>query len=173
MPNEEAVFSLAYTSGTILLLRLDAVTGLIHSSELKQESIVPRFLSGIATALRGRIPDVEVAVSLIIYTYDSDIYLFSLSREGRLRMWSCKKNQCITMLDLVSSPQAVTRSILNYGMKKTVNPKDEVYLCTYLKFDTGSEFNVLKLTPDSGLFKIGRLCTLLAPYVSIINAKQF
>ena len=50
VPQEEAQFALAYDTGAILLLRMDTITGLVHSSELKHESIMPRFLSGLATA---------------------------------------------------------------------------------------------------------------------------
>lgn len=49
--NEEALFALAYSTGPILLIRMDP-SGMVSVSELKQETMVPRFLSGIAGALR-------------------------------------------------------------------------------------------------------------------------
>ena len=49
--NEEALYALAYSTGPILLIRMDP-HGVVFVSELKQETIVPRFLSGIAGALR-------------------------------------------------------------------------------------------------------------------------
>jgi nuclear pore complex protein Nup160 len=50
--NEEALFALAYSTGLVLLIRMDPLSGMAGVSELKQETMVPRFLSGIAGALR-------------------------------------------------------------------------------------------------------------------------
>jgi hypothetical protein len=50
--NEEALFALAYSTGPILLIRMDPLSGMVSVIELKQETMVPRFLSGIAGALR-------------------------------------------------------------------------------------------------------------------------
>jgi len=50
--NEEALFALAYSTGPILLIRMDPLSGMVAVSELKNETMVPRFLSGIAGALR-------------------------------------------------------------------------------------------------------------------------
>lgn len=49
--DEEAVFVLAYPSGDVLLVR-QSVEGRCSSTELKSESIIPRFLSGIAGRFR-------------------------------------------------------------------------------------------------------------------------
>lgn len=48
---EEALFVFGYPTGELLLVR-QSFTGKCISQELKQETIVPRFLSGIAGALR-------------------------------------------------------------------------------------------------------------------------
>jgi hypothetical protein len=50
--NEEALFALAYSNGPILLIRMNPLSGMVAVNELKQETMVPRFLSGIAGALR-------------------------------------------------------------------------------------------------------------------------
>jgi hypothetical protein len=50
--NEEALFALAYSTGPVLLIRMNPLSGVVRVSELKQETMVPRFLSGIAGALR-------------------------------------------------------------------------------------------------------------------------
>lgn len=49
--DEEAVFVLSYPSGDVLLVR-QTVEGRCSSIELKSESIIPRFLSGIADKFR-------------------------------------------------------------------------------------------------------------------------
>jgi len=50
--NEEALFALAYSTGPILLIRMNPLSGVVAVNELKQETMMPRFLSGIAGALR-------------------------------------------------------------------------------------------------------------------------
>jgi hypothetical protein len=50
--NEEALFALAYSTGPILLIRMNPLSGMVAVNELKQETMVPRFLSGIAGAFR-------------------------------------------------------------------------------------------------------------------------
>jgi nuclear pore complex protein Nup160 len=51
LAEEEAIFVLAYPSGEILLVK-QSREGKVESVELKSESIVPRFLSGLADKLR-------------------------------------------------------------------------------------------------------------------------
>jgi hypothetical protein len=151
----------------VLVVRMDTVTGLIHSTELKHESIVPRFLSGIATALRGRAPEIETAMSLIIHPIESDIYLFALCREGHLRMWSYNKAQCMAVVDVPINDRITIPNFHNHGLKKTVNSQMELFLCTYLQLDIRSEFCVWKLIQESGVFKLTRVCTLFGSDVSM------
>lgn len=168
LPQEEALFALAYTSATILLLRLDALTGLVHTSELKQDSIMPRFLSGIATAFRSRNSEAHIAMSLIIHSYSNDTYLFALCREGNIRMWSCNKAQCIAVTDAAIDNRIVSQGAQNYVLRKTLSNDNELYLATFLKFNAECEFSILKPVQDNGIFKFVRLCTLFAPDVSIL-----
>lgn len=49
--NEEALFLLGYPSGEVLLVR-QSPTGQSISSELKYESFMPRFISGLAEKFR-------------------------------------------------------------------------------------------------------------------------
>ena len=159
---QEALFALAYNSGTILLLRLDIKTGLVHTSELKQDSIVPRFLSGIATAFRGRTSEAYVAMSLIIHSCGNDTYLFALCREGNVRMWSCNKTQCVAVTDAAIDNRVASQGAQGHMLRKALGPDNELYLGTFLKFSTRCEFSILKPVQDNGIFKFVRLCTRFA-----------
>ena len=44
--NEEAVFALSYSTGTTLLVKMDYLSGMITTQELKQNSIMDRLWSG-------------------------------------------------------------------------------------------------------------------------------
>lgn len=165
---DEALFALAYNSGTILLLRLDIVTGLVHSNELKQDSIVPRFLSGIATAFRGRNSEAHVAISLVIHSYGNDTYLFALCREGNIRIWSCNRNQCVSVTNTAIDNRIASQGIQGHMLRKSLSSNNELYLGTFLKFGASCEFSILKPVQENGIFKFIRLCTLFSPDVCII-----
>lgn len=170
LPHEEALFALAYNSGMILVLRLDAITGLVHTTELKQDSIVPRFLSGIATAFRGKNTEDQVAMSLVIHTSGINTYLFALSREGNVRMWSCNKSQCVAVADIPIDNRQAAQGAHGQMLRKVLGPTDnEFYIGTYLKYPTGCEFSILKPVQDAGLFKFIRICTLFAPDQHLVD----
>ncbi|XP_034947135.1 nuclear pore complex protein Nup160 homolog [Chelonus insularis] len=170
LPQEEALFALAYNTGSILLLRLDTMTGLVHTSELKQDSIMPRFLSGIATAFRGKNSESLVAMSLVIHTWGNDTYLFALCRDGNVRMWSCNKAQCIAVADIAIDNRLAAQGVHGHMLRKVLGSIDnELYLGTYLKFSTGCEFSILKPVQDAGLFKFIRICTLFAPDQHLVD----
>ncbi|XP_031781564.1 nuclear pore complex protein Nup160 homolog isoform X7 [Nasonia vitripennis] len=157
---DKAVFALAYNSGVILVLRLDIVTGTVNFSELKQESTVPRFLSGIATAFRSRTLENEIATSLVLHTHNNNVYLFSISRGGYLRMWSCNEAQYVTGIDLAINNRDSIRNIQNCLLKNSIILHHEIYLCTYIKYITGCEFAILKVVKDAGFLKFIRHCTI-------------
>lgn len=169
LPQEEALYALAYSSGTILLLRLDTMTGLLHSNELKQDSIMPRFLSGIATAFRGRNLEGQVAMALEIHSCGNDTYLFALCREGNVRMWSSNKAQCIAVTDVAIDNKVASQGAQGHVLRKAVSSDNELYLGTYLKFGTGCEFSILKPIQDAGVFKFIRICTLFAPDQHLVD----
>ncbi|XP_076303351.1 nuclear pore complex protein Nup160 [Lasioglossum baleicum] len=162
IPPQDALFALAYNSGVILLLRLDIKTGVVHTSELKEDSIVPRFLSGIATAFRGRNSEAHIAMSLAIHNCGSDTYLFALCREGNIRMWSCNKAQCIAVTDATIDNRIASQGAQGHLLRKALGPDNELYLGTFLKFSSRCEFSILKPVLDNGVFKFVRLCTRFA-----------
>lgn len=175
LPQEEALFALAHSTGSISLIRLDTVTGLFHTSELKQDSMVPRFLSGIATAFRGRSSEGHVPMSLVLHSFGHETYLFALCREGNVRMWACSKAQCVAVADIaIDSSRVPSQGVQGHILRKSVGSNEnEMYLGTWLKFGTGCEFSILKPVQEAGLFKIIRICTLFAPDVRENTTRQF
>ncbi|XP_058790727.1 nuclear pore complex protein Nup160 homolog isoform X2 [Phymastichus coffea] len=168
MPQEEALFAFAFNSGTILLLRLDTITGLVHQSELKIESIVPRFLNGIATALRGKTFENEVFMSIVMHAFGNEVYLFTFCKEGHLRMWSCDKAQCVAVINVFTNNQSSNEIIQHHNLRKITNSNDALYLCTYIKLAARCEFSIFKLIQDSAYAFI-RVCTLLTPKQHLVD----
>lgn len=119
----EATFILGYNNNALMLIRMVLNSTHCFVSELKQESMVPRFLSGIAGAFRsGKSTDGQVAVSLLLHCIGSDCYAFVLGRDGHLRVWSCNKGNCINSLDVLmdtgDSQSALTQGCKNCNLKK-------------------------------------------------------
>lgn len=127
---------------------------------------MPRFLSGIATAFRSRNTEAHVPMSLVIHSYENDIYLFALCREGNVRMWSCNKTQCTAVTDAAIENRVVSQAAQGHILRKALGNDNELFLGTFLKFGTGCEFSILKPIHDNGIFKFIRMCTLYTPDVS-------
>ncbi|KAJ9580150.1 hypothetical protein L9F63_004167, partial [Diploptera punctata] len=171
--NEEALFALAYSTGPILLIRMGS-HGVVSVYELKQETIMPRFLSGIAGALRGKQNDSNVAVSMVLHSMGLETYLFSLHRDGNLRMWSCSRAQCVAMTDVLSDTAETGRNLTqgaqSHVLRKAVGQNDsQLYLGVFLCFASESEVCILKPVNESGVFKFIRQCTVFAPDHDLVD----
>lgn len=129
--------------------------------------MVPRFLSGIATAFRSRTSEAQVAMSLVIHSFGNDTYLFALCRDSNIRMWSCNKAQCVAVVDAAIDNRVASQGAQGHMLRKALGSDNELYLGTFLKFSTRCEFSILKPVQDNGIFKFVRLCTRFAQDVSI------
>lgn len=172
--NEEALFALAYSTGPVLLIRMDPLSGMVGVSELKQETMVPRFLSDIAGALRGRASDSDMVVSMVLHSVGLETYLFSLSRDGNLRMWSCSRAQCIMVADMLNNiadtGRNLTQGAQSHVLRKAVSQHDnQLYLGVFLCFASESEVCVLKPVSELGVFKLIRQCTVYAPDQDLVD----
>jgi hypothetical protein len=64
---------------------------------------------------RGRASDSDVVVSMVLHSVGLETYLFSLSRDGNLRMWSCSRAQCITVADMLNNIADTGRNLTQGG----------------------------------------------------------
>ncbi|RMB98016.1 hypothetical protein DUI87_25494 [Hirundo rustica rustica] len=100
----EALFALPSASGGIFVLKLPPpdAPGSVSVVELKQSSVVQRFLTGwMPTAIRGEGGPSDVPVSLSVHCLDHDAFLFALCQDHKLRMWSYKDQMCLMVADLL------------------------------------------------------------------------
>lgn len=167
--NNDALFALAYTNGTILLARHNDINGTVATQELKQESLTSRlfFLSG---ALRGRPNEENVVASMTLHSFGLDTYLFCLGRSGQLRIWSCSRGQCISVSDVLDDAaeqgRNMTQGAQNHVLKKAVvsgGNDNDLLLGAFLCFSTECQFVVLQVTYLSGSFRPTRLFSIRAP----------
>lgn len=172
--NNEALFALAYSNGTILLARHNGNNGTVATQELKQESLTSR-LFFLTSALRGRPSEENVVASMTLHSFGSDTYLFSLGRSGQLRIWSCSRGQCVSVLDVLDDSgeqgRNMTQGAQSHVLKKavgTMRNENELLLGVFLCFSSECQFVVLQVTYFSGSFRPTRVFNIHAPSVSFI-----
>lgn len=167
--NNDALFALAYTNGTILLARHNDNNGTVATIELKQESLTSRlfFLTG---ALRGRPSEENAVASMTLHSFGADTYLFCLGRSGQLRIWSCSRGQCVSVSDVLDDAgeqgKNLTQGAQSHVLKKaisSVNNDNELLLGVFLCFSTECQFVVLQVSYFSGSFRPTRLFSIRAP----------
>lgn len=172
--NNDALFALAYSNGTILLARHNDNNGTVATLELKQESLTSRlfFLTG---ALRGRPSEENIVASMTLHSYGTDTFLFCLGRSAQLRIWSCSKGQCISVADILEDAgeqgRNLTQGAQSHVLKKVVGTfgnETELLLGVFLCFSTECQFVVLQVSYFSGSFRTTRLFNIRAPSVRFV-----
>ncbi|GLH07082.1 Nuclear pore complex protein Nup160 homolog, partial [Gryllus bimaculatus] len=174
----DSLFALGYPSGSNLLVQMGAGGQEVMVRELKEETFVPRFLSGITHALiGGRGVPTEAPVSLALHCIGLETYLFCLHRDGILAMWSCSRVALMSTLDLAqvcgSEPgQHATEGVQSHVLRKAQDARDgRVLLAAFLCFAEGSQVCLAKpsLVPGGASFRLNLLCTVPAPAGDLVE----
>lgn len=152
----DAVFALALSTGSVLLVYLEPLSGVAVTAELRHESIMPRFLSGITEAFLGRTSEDNTVVSLILHSINKEMYLFTLSRNGQLRVWVCEKALCVMGTDISDRGHQDILGAQTHVIRKAVNCEGDLVLCVYFCFSENSQVVVVEPQLQSGIFHFGR-----------------
>ncbi|XP_072392736.1 nuclear pore complex protein Nup160 homolog [Diabrotica undecimpunctata] len=168
---EEAFFILAYPSTELLLIKQNPDNGQVICTELKGESLMPRFLSGLAEKFRPRNSDGDTIVSLLFYIVDYETYVLTLTRDAHLKFWSCTKGQCVAVIDVRektgdSSKDRVQGAILR---KAVDGNSTESILAVFLNYASGGQFHILNPIIKGQEITIDRLATLYSPENDLID----
>ncbi|XP_022905074.1 nuclear pore complex protein Nup160 homolog [Onthophagus taurus] len=168
----EAYFLFAYPTGEVLLIKYNEFGG-CECIELKSESIVPRFLYGLAEKFRSRSSDGNVVVSMVLHTIGLETYAFTLSKSGHLRVWSCSKGQCISVSDILSetvSGQNLSHGSQNHILRKAVGGNElEFILAVVLNFSPECQFHIMQPDISGNQFKLIKISTLFSPGVDLVD----
>ncbi|KAJ8920022.1 hypothetical protein NQ315_011672 [Exocentrus adspersus] len=158
---EEAVFVLSYPSAELLLIKQNT-EGQAISMELKGDSLMPKFLTGLAEKFRQKNVDGEDIVSLSFFNLDGETYMLSLCRNGHLKFWSSSKGQCVAVIDILAEVgDNVKDRVQGAMLKKAVDEVDsENILAVFLSFASGCQFHILKPILSNQQIRIVRLNTL-------------
>ncbi|CAH1112722.1 unnamed protein product [Psylliodes chrysocephalus] len=168
---EEAFFILAYPSTELLLIKQNPDSGQVVCTELKGESLVPRFFAGIAEKFRQRNSDSDTIVSLLFYIVDYETYVLTLTRDAHLKFWSCSKGQCVAVIDVRektadNSKDRVQGAILR---KAVDGNSSESTLAVFLNFASGCQFHVLNPVIKGQEITIDRVATVYSPENDLID----
>ncbi|KAK9500761.1 hypothetical protein O3M35_001960 [Rhynocoris fuscipes] len=166
--NGDSIFALSLANTSILLIRIDSVTGQGITSTLTYESMVPRFLSGLTDAIRGKEWSDCVSVSLILSYLQGDLYLFGLDREGTLKVWSCERNCYITSHQLLNKNEArIIKGHKHKMCKGELDGKLVLYCCLQgsciaallVQINDGIiNFQLISQTPTPSGLKLVEMC---------------
>nr|XP_026499138.1 nuclear pore complex protein Nup160 homolog isoform X2 [Vanessa tameamea] len=170
--NGEAVFALAFGyggDGGLLLVKLP-VTGSAVTTILKRESTVPRFLSGITGALRGKSGDGVDTYGVVLING----LAVAVCGDTCLRAW---------LIDEGGSPTAVSAPLSQtlmrpkppphgHMLQDTTGSDGSTILVAYLSFPNECEFVVMKMHDGgAGAVKFSQICQIFGPQLDLLDYK--
>ena len=202
--DDEAMFALANSAGNITLIKLGNLKGIVTSNSLKSSSYLLGRLwapfggmlsrnstggstSGIGTSGFGAANDgvsAEAAVSLAIHPIQSDVYVFALCRDHKIRMWLASSSDCVMVSDVLMSTTANTtgsakidgRIPLHQGaqshmLRKVSDPKTKgnFALAVFLCFAQHSQFCIFRPIRTDGQWQLDYLATVFSPDFDLID----
>ncbi|GBP19915.1 Nuclear pore complex protein Nup160 homolog [Eumeta japonica] len=166
--NGEAVFVLAFGpcgDGGVMVIKLP-ISGTPVTLMLKRESAVPRFLSGITGALRGKAGEGLEALGLVL----NGSWAVALCGDACLRTW---------LVDVGGTPVAVSQPLSQnttkpkpppqgHMLQKTIGEDGNTVLVAVLSFPHECEFVVIKMQDNGGgAVKFANICRLFGPQAQL------
>ncbi|CAK1556305.1 unnamed protein product [Leptosia nina] len=169
--NGEAVFALAFGyggEGGLLLVKLP-VAGAAVTTVLKRESNVPRFLSGLTGALRGKTSTDGIETYGVVLT---NVLAIVICGDTCLRVWHFDEGGVpITVSAPLSQTLAKPKPPPHAHMLQSITGLDgNVLLVAYLSFPNESEFIVMKMH-DAGTagVKFSEICHIYGPQLDLLD----
>ncbi|NWY07888.1 NU160 protein, partial [Nothoprocta ornata] len=173
----EALFALPSATGGIFVLRLPPhdAPGTPSVVELKQSSVVQRFLTGwMPTAIRGDCGPSDLPVSLSVHCLDHDAFLFALCQDHKLRMWSYKDQTCLMVADLLEFVP-VSRDLrlaagTGHRLRLAFSPALGLYLGVYLHAPKRGQFCVFQLvSTESNRYSLDHVSSLFCSQETLVD----
>ncbi|XP_075978722.1 nuclear pore complex protein Nup160 isoform X2 [Anticarsia gemmatalis] len=169
--NGEAVFALAFGhggEGGLLLVKLP-VTGTAVTTLLKRESTVPRFLSGITGALRGKSNTDGVETYGVVLTNGLAV---AICGDTCLRAWQLDEGGAPIAVSTPLSQTLVRPKPPPHGhmLQRTIGSDGSVILVAYLSFPNECEFVVMKMHDGApGGLRFSHICRIFGPQLDLLD----
>uniref|UniRef100_A0A672U633 Nucleoporin 160 n=1 Tax=Strigops habroptila TaxID=2489341 RepID=A0A672U633_STRHB len=173
----EALFALPSAAGGIFVLKLPPhdAPGAVSVVELKQSSVVQRFLTGwMPTAIRGDCGPSDLPISLSVHCLDHDAFLFALCQDHKLRMWSYKDQMCLMVADLLEF-MPVSRDLrlavgTSHRLRLAFSPALGLYLGVYMHAPKCGQFCVFQLvSTESNRYSLDHISSLFSSQETLID----
>uniref|UniRef100_A0A8C4JZJ2 Nucleoporin 160 n=1 Tax=Dromaius novaehollandiae TaxID=8790 RepID=A0A8C4JZJ2_DRONO len=173
----EALFALPSASGGIFVLKLPPhdAPGTVSIVELKQSSVMQRFLTGwMPTAIRGDCGLSDLPISLSVHCLDHDAFLFALSQDHKLRMWSYKDQMCLMVADLLEF-MPVSRDLrlaagTGHRLRLAFSQSLGLYLGVYMHAPKRGQFCVFQLvSTESNRYSLDHISSLFTSQETLVD----
>ncbi|XP_041987810.1 nuclear pore complex protein Nup160 homolog [Aricia agestis] len=169
--NGEAVFALAFGyggEGGLLLVKLPT-TGSAITMPLKRESAVPRFLSGLTGALRGKSGSDGIETYGVVLTNNLSV---AICGDSCLRVWQIDEGGSPTVVSPPLSQTVDKPKPPPHGhmLQYTVGSDGGVILVAYLSFPNECEFVVMRMhNAGAGVVKFATICHIYGPQLDLLD----
>ncbi|OPJ74162.1 nuclear pore complex protein Nup160 [Patagioenas fasciata monilis] len=173
----DALFALPSALGGIFVLKLPPhdAPGTVSVVELKQSSVMQRFLTGwMPTAIRGDCGPSDLPVSLSVHCLDHDAFLFALCQDHKLRMWSYKDQMCLMVADLLEFVP-VSRDLrlaagTGHRLRLAFSQSLGLYLGVYLHAPKRGQFCVFQLvSTESNRYSLDHISSLFSSQETLVD----
>lgn len=174
-PNGDAAFVLANSVGSLLLVIMGSA-GKITTAELKKTSVMSRLWSGLVpVAMRGGQGN-DVALSIVSHQDGSDVLIFVLCRDLRIRMWSYNKQECLMSASVLEyCGETGTAISWNFTaqqccLRKTVDSTgSNLYLGVFVSFPEQNQFCIFQPLYITDQYRLSHISTLNSPQYDLVD----
>ena len=168
--DEEAVFVLGNTTGTMTCVRLGRVRGMTSVNSLAGDT---SYLGRVWTSLtRSSQPEQagQPTGHVICPLPGVGLSLVAVCRDHKLRVWSLATYDCVLSTDLVQFTAEAGRQLApgSQGHRVSLVQADNV-VCVYLCFQQHSQFLYCRLENSSGQLTVSPLNTVYCPEYDLVS----
>ncbi|XP_034004187.1 nuclear pore complex protein Nup160 [Trematomus bernacchii] len=170
----EAHYALASPAGGIMVLTLPPhdSPGELSVVELKRSSMMQRFSDWMPSAMRGD-QGGGGALSLAVREVEDNCFLFALSQDLRLRLWSFRDQACVLEADLLEYMPSCrgARSLPGHGHRLRLSLcSTGLCLGVYLAVPGRGQFTVLQLvSTDSNRYSLDHVSSLFTTQETLVD----
>ncbi|EHB11142.1 Nuclear pore complex protein Nup160 [Heterocephalus glaber] len=173
----EALFALPSAAGGVFILKLPPYDrpGTVAVVELKQSSVMQRLLTGwMPTAIRGEQGPSDRALSLAVHCAEHDAFLFALCQDHKLRMWSCKDQMCLMVVDMLEyvpvNKDFRHTAGAGHRLRLAYSPSLGLYLGAYVHAPKQGQFCIFQLvSTESNRYSLDHISSLFTSQETLVD----